>query len=389
MINLDHNATTPLDERVLARMLPFLGARAGNASSRDHVLGWDAADAVEEARGEVAALIGAQPRELFFTSGATESMHLALLGLFPLGSPPSAQGVVVTAAEHAATLGALGILSRRGVPTARIPVDASGRIERESFRKALAERRPRAAAIMAANNETGVLQPLAECSALARAAGCLLVCDAAQILGKAEFDVDREGIDLAALSAHKIYGPQGVGALYIRGGMDAIPLEPQMAGGGQEGGLRGGTLNTAGIAGFGEACRIARAESTGETSRLRGLRDRLEAALMARFPDIRRNGGAGQRLANTSNLVFGALARAGLPARDLIRDMHDVAVATRSACSSGDQGPSHVLKAMGLSDDEAFASIRFSLGRGTTESEIDQAVEKVSAAYLRFGGKAA
>jgi cysteine desulfurase len=243
-----------------------------------------------------------------------------------------------------------------------------------------AEARPKAICIQAANNETGVLFPIARAAALAHAHGALLIVDAAQALGRIPLDVREEGFDLAAFSAHKLYGPKGAGALFVRGGLERTSLEALIPGGGQEGGLRAGTLNVAGIVGFGEACRLAGLEMAGEAARLCSLRDRLEAGLMSAFPGIRVNG-AGDRLPNTSNLVF-----PGVDARILIRDMHDVAVSTRSACASGSAEASHVLKAMGLGDEDAFASIRFSLGRSNTEAEIDAVVAKATASYRKLAG---
>ncbi|MDB5105342.1 MAG: aminotransferase class [Fibrobacteres bacterium] len=394
MLYLDHNATTPLDPRVLDAMLPWLRDKWGNASSRDHAYGWDARDAVEEARFQVAGLLNAGHHEIVFTSGATESIHIVLNGMFPPHTYPSGypdpggapgvsvgggtdSGLALSAVEHEALLGAAGTLKARGVPVDILGVDARGRLDPAALEGVLSARKPRLLALMAANNETGVTFPLAECAARAHAHGALFLTDAAQGLASISLDAAAQGFDFAALSAHKFYGPKGIGALYVRGGPAAIPLEPSLAGGGQEGGLRPGTLNVPAIVGFGEACRLALAERDGESARARGLRDRFEAELMARFPEVRVNGDREARLANTSNLLF-----PGADARTLIRGMHDVAASTRSACSSGASGPSHVLKAIGLADGDAYASIRFSLGRFTTAAEIDEAVAKCSAAYL-------
>lgn len=381
MIYLDHNATTPLDPRVLEAMLPFLKDRYGNASSRDHAFGWDARDAVEEARFQIAEIIHAHPREIFFTSGATESLALAIHGLFPAGAPAPAGGaatggLVTSAVEHDAALAPCLQLQRRGLAVAYLPVDALGRLAVEDLARACESQRPKLVSLMAANNETGVLFPFRECAAAAHAQGALFLLDAAQALGKLPLDAEADGFDLAVFSAHKLGGPKGIGALFVRGGREAVELEPLFSGGGQEAGLRGGTLDVPAIVGFGAACQLAAWEMQGETSRLRGLRDRLEAGLRARFPEIRVNGDAPNRLPNTSNLLF-----PGVDARACIRAMHDVAVSTRSACGSASTGPSHVLKAMGLSDDEAFASLRFSLGRANSESEIDLAVAKAADAY--------
>ncbi len=411
MIYLDHNATSPLDPRVLAKMLPFLTDKWGNASSRDHAYGWDARDAVEEARAEVAELIHAGPREIFFTSGATESLALALHGFFPpvpsvsapffaaIPSPPSPSasssrrfhntGLLLSAVEHEAVLAPYRRLQAQSVPTAILPVDSSGNIDLARLDAVLRAHPYAVVCLMAANNETGTLFPIRAAAAIAHAHGALLLTDAAQALGRIPLDARADGFDLAAFSAHKLHGPQGIGALFVRGGRDEIALQPLVSGGGQEGGLRGGTLNVPAIVGFGEACRLARAEGAGsagpagETSRLLGLRDSLEAALIARCPEIRVNGDRDNRLANTANLCF-----PGIDARALIRDMHQVAASTRSACSSGSSQASHVLKAMGLSDDHAFASVRFSLGRFATAEEVARTVEIAAESYRKLRANA-
>jgi cysteine desulfurase len=388
VIYLDNNSTTPLDERVLVKMLPYLKDRWGNASSRDHAYGWDANDAVEEARSEVAALLNAKRNEVVFTGGATESLALALRGLFPNAVPTSiaptsdasaSSGILTSTVEHEAVLATCAVLRKSGIPVEYLPVDPAGKIDLQGLRTALESSHPKLVCLMAANNETGTLFPIRACAALAHAQGALFLTDAAQALGKIPLDAEADGFDLAAFSAHKINGPKGVGALYIRGGRESVPLEPLMPGGGQEGGLRGGTLNVPAIVGFGEACRLAREGMAEETSRLRKLRDGLEAALCGLFPELRINGDAENRLDNTSSLVF-----PGTDARFLIRDMHGLAASTRSACSSGSGSASHVLKAMGLSDDDAFASVRFSLGRFTTEKEIERTVEIASASYRKL-----
>ena len=378
MIYLDHNATTPVDPRVLEAMLPWLRDNFGNAASRDHSLGWDASAAVEEARGHVASLLNAGHHEIFFTSGATESAALVLHGMFPSAD---GRGIVASAVEHQAVLGACRSVARRGTRLRLVDVDAEGNLDRDALASLLREEPPALVCAMAANNETGVLFPLRACAEQAHAAGALLFADSAQALGKTPLDAASDGFDFAAFSAHKLYGPKGVGGLYIRGGREAARLEP-LSGGGQEGGQRAGTLNVAGIVGFGEACRLAAAESAEETARLRTLRDRLEAGLRERIPKIRSNGGGADRLANTANLAF-----PGCEAHALLRSMPNVAASTRSACSSGETGPSHVLTAMGLSEDLAFASIRFSLGRGTTEADIDAVTGTVAAAYLLSAGR--
>lgn len=358
-------------------MLPYFGEKWGNPSSREHVFGWDAAEAVEEARFEVAGLINAKPNEIVFTGSATESLFLALQGYFR--SAPYSRGIVASTAEHDAVLAACRDLEGMGASVGYLAVDGLCRIAAENLESTLAASGAGLACLIAANNETGTLLPIRECAASAHSHGALLLIDAAQALGKTPLDADADGFDMAAFSAHKIHGPKGIGALYLKGGPEAAALRPPMPGGGQESGMRGGTPNVPAIVGFGEACRLAKAEMEEESQRLWFLRDRLEASLADSVPGIRVNGDPVNRLPQTSNLLF-----PGVDARTLVRDMHQVAVSTRSACSSGANGPSHVLKAMGLSDEDAFASVRFSLGRLTTEEEIDRAAAIAAASYRRL-----
>lgn len=379
MIYLDHNATTPLDPRVLEAMLPWLRDRFGNASSRDHAYGWDAAEAVEDARAQVAESIGAKPNEIIFTSGATEALQLALFGLFPPESssgPSQARGLLLTAVEHEAVRSVAGRLSRRGLPVDTVVVRPDGGIDLEDFAARLRARPIKLACVMAANNETGAIFPLRACADLAHARGALLLSDASQGFGKIPLDAERDGFDLAALSAHKVYGPKGTGALYVRGGSEALGLEPMGDGAGQEGGIRPGTLNVAAIVGFGEACRLAGREREADGARIGALRDRLEALLTESIPGATVNAVSTVRLSNTSSFRF-----PGIDARALLRQVHEVAASTRSACSSGASGPSHVLTAMGLDDREAFATVRFSLGRATSGEDIDRAAALFAAAW--------
>jgi cysteine desulfurase len=369
---LDYNATTRVDPRVMAAMDAGFARIPGNASSRDHAFGWDAAEAVEEARFHVASLINASPPEIVFTSGATESVNLALKGLI-LARRPRTGSIVTCATEHEAVLETCAQLERTSsIATRFVPLSRSGRIDLVSWEETISRSDALLGSLMLANNEIGTIHPVAEAASTTHRAGAFLFSDLTQAAGKIPIDVRVLGIDLGAFTAHKVYGPKGVGALFLRGGEPRITLEPLIVGGGQERGLRGGTLNVPGIIGFGEACRIAREEMAGEAIRVAQLRDRLEHQILAALAEVSINGDLEHRLPNTSNLCFH-----GLDARALIRDMHDVAVSTRSACSSGATGPSHVLRAMGLSDDDAYASIRFSLGRFTTDSEIDHAVAKV------------
>lgn len=376
MVYLDHNATTPLDPRVLEAMLPWLRGKWGNASSRDHAYGWDARDAVEDARAQVADLVHAGQHEIVFTSGASEAAALCLHGV--ADACPGPASLVLSAVEHDAVRGAARSAALRGARVRELPVDGEGRPDPAVLRALLSAERADLVCVQAANNETGVLPPLEELTQAAHTFGARVFADAAQAAGKVPLDLAALGVDFAALSAHKLYGPKGVGALYLRGGPAAAALRSPWDGG-QEGGLRSGTLDVPAIVGFGEACRLASAEMAGDAARMARLRDRLEATLLARYPQIRVHGAGAARLPNTSNLAF-----PGADGRALIRDMHDVAASTRSACSSGSSEPSHVLTAMGITAPDAFASIRFSLGRATTEADIDHAAVKAAEAYARI-----
>jgi cysteine desulfurase len=378
---IDYNSTTPVDERVVARMLPYFSERFGNSASRDHAFGWDAAEAVEEARGCVAELINAQPDEIIFTSGATEGISCALRGIMGLKKP---RRLVTCPTEHESVLETYRVLDLAGVTETRlVPVDRFGHVENDVLAKHIDVEKA-VVVLMFGNNEIGTIHPIRRFTEIAHLKGALFFSDIAQAVGKAAINVRVDGIDLAAFSAHKLYGPKGVGALFVRNGEPRFDLEPLIVGGSQERTLRSGTLNVPGIVGFGEACRIAKQEMKEEIARVRNLRDKLENVLLSELPDIWINGNKQDRLPNTSNIGF-----RGIEARTLIRDMHDIAVSTRSACSSGSAGPSHVLKAIGLTDDEAYSCIRFSLGRFTTDEEIDYAIEKVISSVARLRKHAA
>jgi cysteine desulfurase len=378
-VYLDYNATTPVDTRVLAAMMPWLTHQFGNAASRDHAFGWDAAEAVEEARDHVARLVNANSNEILFTGSATESINLALKGLaFALQAPEKA--IMTSPTEHEAVLETAQQLTQQMRQSVLfLPVDTQGHITVDALEKTLSATQTLVVALMYANNEIGTLHPIQPIADLAHRFGALLCVDATQAVGKIPVDVQQDGIDLMAFSAHKIYGQKGVGALYIRGGATSITLAPLIVGGGQECGLRSGTLNVPGIVGFGEACRLAKEEMGEESLRVARLRDKLEHSLMASLDDLTINGDLTHRLPNTTNIMFRAV-----DARTLIRDMHCIAVSTKSACSSHTSGPSHVLKAIGLTDDEAYSSIRFSLGRFTTEEEIDFTIERVVASVKKL-----
>ncbi|CAL1241966.1 cysteine desulfurase family protein [Candidatus Methylocalor cossyra] len=383
-VYLDHNATTPVDPRVRDAMQPWLTDRYGNPSSRDHALGWDAEEAVAEARAVVAGLVQGQAGELIFTSGATEGLNTALRS-FVGYRDWDRKRIITCATEHDAVLAPCRRLAElTGVEVQVLPVDGLGHVDLDRLEAVLgASDKATLVAIMAANNETGTLHPVRKIAEVVHAAGAVFLCDITQAVGKVAVNLHEEGIDLAAFSAHKVYGPKGVGALFVRGGVSQTRLEPLILGGGQEQGFRGETLNVPGIVGFGEACRIAQNGWQGEAERVGRLRDRLEQTLLAELPDTWVNGDRENCIPNTTNIGF-----AGIDARTLIRDMHDIAVSTRSACSSGSSGPSHVLKALGLSDDEAQACIRFSLGRFSTLDDVDYAVANIMASVhrLRAGG---
>ncbi|MCS6772556.1 MAG: cysteine desulfurase [Thermoflexales bacterium] len=380
-IYLDHNATTPCDPRVVRAMLPYFGEVFANPANGLHPLGRQAARAVEAAREQVAALIGASAGEIVFTSGATESNHLAILGAAAY-APPSRRKVITCAVEHKAVLLPFKRLEAQGFAVTLLPVDADGRVLLAELERHLDER-TFLVSIQAANNETGVLQPVREVAALAHQVGALCHTDAAQAVGKIPCDVEAWGIDLLSMSAHKLYGPKGIGALYVRGGARALPLRPLLEGGGQEAGVRAGTLNVPAIVGFGEACRICREELGAERARIQALRDRFERGLLAALPSARINAQGAPRLPNTSSLTV-----PGIEADALLLNLPEVMMGVGAACASGAVEPSHVLLAMGLSRKDAYATIRASLGRFNTEAEIDRAIvliaERVLA--LRRGG---
>ena len=372
---LDYNSTTPVDPEVLAAMLPFLAENFGNASSI-HSPGQAARGAVDRARESVAALLGAKAGEIVFTSGGTEADNLALFGLvFALKT--AQKHVITTAIEHHAVLNSCQELERQGIDVTFVPVGRDGIADPEDIRRAL---RPETVliSVMYANNELGTIQPVEEIGRIAAEADVYFHCDAVQAAGKLPLDVNRVGADLLSISAHKIYGPKGAGALYVRAG---TPLAPQFHGGHHERDRRPGTENVPGIVGLGKAAELARVNVASDPKRVAGLRDRLEESLLAAIPSIRVNGGAGHRVANTSNLAFSG---AGGEALVIALDLQGIACSTGAACSSGAIEPSHVLLAIALSADDARSSLRFSLGRHTTSEEIDYAASVIPAAVERL-----
>lgn len=368
-IYLDNNATTQVDPRVLEEMLPYLQHHFGNPSSR-HVFGKIAEEAVEVARARVASLAGCDSSEIFFTSGATESNNLALKGIAWASGKPGGH-IISAATEHKAILDPLKALEEQGYQVTLLPVDPDGLLDPEQVLHSI-----RAdtvlVSIMPANNETGVLQNVADMARLCHERGVPLHTDAAQALGKIRFDASEHEADLASFSAHKVYGPKGVGALMVRRRRPRLRLNSIIEGGGHESGLRSGTLNVAGIVGFGRACELAREELDHERCRILGLRERLQGALLEDLPDTKFNGSMTRRLPGNLNVTF-----RGIEGESLLIGLHDVAISSTSACTSGLREPSHVLKAMGLTDEDAYASVRFGIGRFNTEEEVDTAARRV------------
>ena len=369
-IYMDNHATTPLDPRVLEAMLPYFTEKFGNAASRNHEFGWKAEEAVENARGQIARLIHANPREIVFTSGATESNNLAIKGVVERFSEKG-RHIVTQATEHRAVLDVCRHLEKSGWQVTYLPVNSGGRVDPAAVRRAIALKTV-LVTVMYANNEIGVIQPIEEIGKITRELGVLFHVDAAQAVGKIPVDMERDGIDLLSISAHKIYGPKGVGALYVRRKNPRVELAAMMDGGGHERGLRSGTLNVPGIAGFGKACEICEKEMAEESKRLRGLRDRLAGAIGAGLDGTSINGSMEHRLPHNLNISF-----AQVDGESLLMGITDVAVSSSSACTSASLEPSYVLKALGVADELAHASIRFGLGRFNTEEEADYASARV------------
>ncbi|TAL62879.1 MAG: cysteine desulfurase [Bacteroidetes bacterium] len=407
MIYLDYNATTPVDSRVLEAMLPYFSEKFGNAASKTHATGWVAEAAVEQARERVAKLIGATPHEIIFTSGATEAINLAAKGVYEAAVPPFFFGegrgmrqgegrgggakthIITLITEHKAVLDTCKYLKTKGAKVTYLPVNREGLIDLDQLRDLITSS-TLLVCIMYANNETGVIQPIEEISKIAHEKGCYFMSDATQAVGKinvavSPFSTRRGaggeaggGIDLLCFSSHKIYGPKGAGALYVRRKDPRVTLSPLIHGGGHERGLRSGTLNVPAIVGFGKACEIALQEMETDSIRISQLRNELEKSLLT-LGNVSVNGlpslsgeGKGGRLPNVTNLCFH-----GIKADSLIAKLPDIAVSTGSACTSAIPEPSHVLKAMGMSDEIAYSSVRFSLGKYTTKEEIEIVSEKV------------
>jgi cysteine desulfurase len=376
-IYMDNHATTPLDPRALEAMMPYLTDRFGNAASRNHAFGWQAEEAVEAARKQVAALIGATAKEIVFTSGATESDNLAIKGAAHMYREKG-NHIITVVTEHKAVIDTCKRLEKEGFDVTYLPVGQDGLVDLDQVRAAITGRTI-LVSIMAANNEVGVLQPIAEIGRITRERGVLFHTDAVQAAGKVPFDVDAAYVDMASLSAHKMYGPKGVGALYVRRRNPRVLLTPIIDGGGHERGMRSGTLNVPGIVGFGKAAALCREELPAESARVAALRDRLYEGLRRHLEEIFVNGSMTHRLPGNLNLSF-----AYVEGESLLMGVNDVAVSSGSACTSATLEPSYVLKALGVGDDLAHSSIRFGLGRFNTEEEVDFVVDKLSAVVARL-----
>ena len=369
-IYFDNHATTQVDPRVVEAMVPYFTDKYGNAASRNHEYGWKAEEAVENARGQIAKLINATPKEIVFTSGATESTNLAIKGVAEMYREKG-NHIITQVTEHKAVLDTCKRLEKSGYRVTYLPVKADGLIDLEDLKRAFDEKTI-LVSIMFANNEIGVVQPVAEIGKLCRERNVIFHTDGVQAVGKIPVDVNSMNIDVLSLTAHKIYGPKGVGALYVRRRNPRVQISEQINGGGHERGMRSGTLNVPGIVGLGEACEIAGQEMAEEGERLRKLRDKLKAKLEGSLDYIHVNGSMEHRLPNNLNISF-----VYVEGESLLMGINDVAVSSGSACTSATLEPSYVLKALGLGDDVAHSSIRFGLGRFNTEAEVDYVADKV------------
>ena len=369
-IYMDNHATTPMDPRVLEAMMPYFTQIFGNAASRNHSFGWEAEQAVEKARVQIAKLIGATTKEIIFTSGATESNNLAIKGIAEM-SKERGNHIITQVTEHKAVLDTCKHLEKLGYRVTYLPVDAKGRIDMEDLKHVMDDKTI-LVSIMFANNEIGVIQPVAEIGKLCHERGILFHTDAVQAVGKIPVDVNAMNIDVLSLSGHKLYGPKGVGALYVRRRNPRVQISAQMDGGGHEHGMRSGTLNVAGIVGLGKACELAQEEMAAESDRLRHLRDRLQAKFVANLDHIHVNGDMEHHLPGNLNMSF-----VYVEGEALLMGIDDIAVSSGSACTSATLEPSYVLKALGAGDEVTHSSIRFGLGRFNTEAEVDYVADKV------------
>ena len=370
MIYLDNHATTPMDPRVFETMKPYFLDDFGNAASRNHAFGWKAEKAVELARQQIARLINANEKEIIFTSGATESDNMAILGVAEMYAEKG-DHIIVSNIEHKAILDSCKVAEKRGFKVTYLPVDKFGRVSAEQVRAALTDKTI-LISIMFANNEVGSINPIAEIGKLAKERGILFHTDAVQALGRVPINVEAMGIDLLSISGHKIYGPKGVGALYVRRKNPRVKVSPLIHGGGHERGMRSGTLNVPGIAGLGKACELALNEMAQDYEKQKSLRDRLEKKIFTELDEVYLNGHPTERLPNNLNVSF-----AFVEGESLMMGMKDVAVSSGSACTTASLEPSYVLRALGVGEDLAHTSIRFGLGRFTTLEEIDYTAEQI------------
>ncbi len=369
-IYMDYHATTPVDPRVLEAMLPYFTKLFGNSASRNHSFGWEAEEAVENGRAQIARLINATPKEIIFTSGATESDNLALKGAAEMYREKG-NHIITQVTEHKAVLDTCKRLEKYGYEVTYLPVEKDGRINLDDLRRAITPKTI-LISIMYANNEIGVVQPIAEIGKIAKEKGVLFHVDGVQATGKIPVDVQADNIDMLSISGHKIYGPKGVGALYVRRRNPRVQLSAMIDGGGHERGMRSGTLNVTGIVGFGKACEICQQEMPTESARMLALRTRLQKGLEAKLDEVYINGSMVHRLPNNLNMSF-----AFVEGESLLMGINDVAVSSGSACTSATLEPSYVLKALGVGEDLAHTSIRFGLGRFNTEEEVDYVTNRM------------
>ena len=376
-IFMDNHSTTPMDPRVLEAMMPYFIEKFGNAASRNHQFGWEAEEAVEAARKQIAKLIHCDAKELVFTSGATESDNLALKGVVEMYKEKG-NHVITCMTEHRAVLDTGKALEKRGIQVTYLPVDKDGRVNPDDVRKAITEKTI-LISVMVANNEIGTIHPIAEIGKVAKEKGILFHCDATQGVGKIPVDVNKLGIDLMSFTSHKIYGPKGVGALYVRKKAPRVRLVPQIDGGGHERGMRSGTLAVPLIVGFGKACELCEHEMPTESTRLAALRDRLQARIMGTLDECYLNGHPTERLPHNLNISF-----AYVEGEALLMGVKEIALSSGSACTSATLEPSYVLRALGVGSDLAHSSIRFGLGRFTTDEEVDYTAKRMVEAVTRL-----
>jgi len=376
-IYMDSHSTTPVDPRVLEAMLPYFSEVFGNAASRSHSFGWSAEEAVENARKEIAQLIGANPKEIVFTSGATESINIAIKGAFEMYGEKG-NHFITSPTEHKATLDCVKYVEKHGGSVTYLPVDKYGRVNPEDVRAAITEKTIMVS-LMHANNEIGTVHPIAEVGKITREKGILFHVDAAQTAGKIPVNVTEMGIDVLSISGHKLYGPKGIGAMYVRRASPRVRLAPVIHGGGHERGFRSGTLNVPGIVGLGKACEIARQEMAEETARILKLRQRLQDGFFRELDEVYLNGHPTERLPNNLNISF-----AYVEGEAMMMGLKEIAVSSGSACTSASLEPSYVLRAIGVGEELAHTSLRFGLSRFTTEEEVDYTLERVVAVVRRL-----